>query len=207
MSEERVVSYAGLWRILAERHINKTGLSQLADIQPNTVTKLVKGENIRVATLEKLCKALDCKIDDIIHFVPPEEEPAGPSPDFFLPTPKPKVVTDEEPEEKIAKRTYWTPTPAFAPCKELPSVVELSMRRKGAVQMAKGLTQKQIADYRQLVKDRDNGRILTPDGLRFVCSANNYDPEAIGKYFLEMLAKHQNEIRPPICGSDEDGEE
>ena len=55
--------------------------------------------------------------------------------------------------------------------------------------MKKTLTQKQIADYELLCRDRSNGRLLTPDGLRFICEANNYDPETIGRHFLEVLAK------------------
>lgn len=55
--------------------------------------------------------------------------------------------------------------------------------------MKKTLTQKQIADYEQLCRDRNNGRLLTPDGLRFICEANGYDPDAIGRHFLEVLAK------------------
>ena len=55
--------------------------------------------------------------------------------------------------------------------------------------MKKALTQKQIADYEQLCRDRNNGRLLTPEGLRFICEANNYAPEAIGRHFLEVLAK------------------
>ena len=54
--------------------------------------------------------------------------------------------------------------------------------------MKKALTQKQIADYEQLCHDRNTGRLLTPDGLRFICEANDYDPEAIGRHFLEVLA-------------------
>lgn len=54
--------------------------------------------------------------------------------------------------------------------------------------MKKAVTQKQIADYEQLCHDRNNGRLLTPDGLRFICEANDYDPEAIGRHFLEVLA-------------------
>ena len=54
--------------------------------------------------------------------------------------------------------------------------------------MKKKLTQKQIADYEQLCRDRDSGRLLTPDGLRFICEACNYEPEAIGKHLLEVLA-------------------
>jgi len=59
--------------------------------------------------------------------------------------------------------------------------------------MKKALTQKQIADYEQLCRNRNNGRLLTSDGLRFICEANNYDPEAIGWHFLETLARINSE--------------
>lgn len=36
------------------------------------------------------------------------------------------------------------------------------------------LTQAQIADYEQLCHDRTYGRILTPNGLRFVCESCNF---------------------------------
>lgn len=42
------------------------------------------------------------------------------------------------------------------------------------------------ADY-----DREHGRFLTPDGLRLICSACNYDPTEIGKIMLENFAKLQ----------------
>ena len=58
--------------------------------------------------------------------------------------------------------------------------------------MKKALTQKQIADYEQLCRDRNNGRLLTPDGLRFICEANNYDAESIGRHFLEVLGRMKN---------------
>lgn len=51
------------------------------------------------------------------------------------------------------------------------------------------ITKEQLEEYEQLRRDRDNGRLLTPDGLRFICEANNYNPEAIGRHFLEVLAK------------------
>lgn len=51
------------------------------------------------------------------------------------------------------------------------------------------MTKKQIEDYEQLCRDRSNGRLLTPDGLRFICEAHHYDPEAIGRHFLEVLAQ------------------
>ena len=68
-------------------------------------------------------------------------------------------------------------------------------KQKGAYTMQQRLTAKQLSDYKQLCHDREYGRLLTPDGLRFVCESNEYDPEAIGRHFLEVLAKIESERR------------
>lgn len=57
------------------------------------------------------------------------------------------------------------------------------------------ISKKELEDYQQLCKDRNSGRILTPDGLRLVCEGLNKDPEAIGKHFLEVLARFQMTIK------------
>ena len=58
------------------------------------------------------------------------------------------------------------------------------------------ITKKQLEDYNKLCEDRTYGRILTPDGLRMICEANNYDPKAIGKQMLETYAKFKNKVVP-----------
>ena len=55
------------------------------------------------------------------------------------------------------------------------------------------ISKRQHDDYLRLCQQRDAGRIPTPDGLRFICEANGYDPEKIGKHFLEVLPR----IYPP----------
>ena len=54
------------------------------------------------------------------------------------------------------------------------------------------ITKKELEDFRQMFYDKNNGRILTPDGLRLICEAYKNDPEAIGKHILETLARIQN---------------
>ena len=54
------------------------------------------------------------------------------------------------------------------------------------------ITKKELEEYRQMCYDKNHGRILTPEGIRFICEAHNYEPEAIGKYFLEILSRIQN---------------
>lgn len=51
------------------------------------------------------------------------------------------------------------------------------------------LTNKQYEEYQRLRDARDHGRMLTPDGLRLICAGFDYNPEAIGKHMLEMLAR------------------
>ena len=64
------VSYNKLWKMLIDKNITKTELTHLAGITTNAMAKLGRNEDVRVNTLEKLCTSLDCKLDDIVEFVP-----------------------------------------------------------------------------------------------------------------------------------------
>lgn len=47
-------------------------------------------------------------------------------------------------------------------------------------------------EFQKYIHDKNNGRILTLNGLRFICQANDYDPEKIGKHTLELMARQQS---------------
>lgn len=47
--------------------------------------------------------------------------------------------------------------------------------------------------YRKITRDIAAGRILTPDGLRIICEANDFDPMRIGLHFLEMNHRFQHQ--------------
>lgn len=61
------------------------------------------------------------------------------------------------------------------------------------------ITKQQLEDYERLCRDRNNGRLLTPDGLRFICEANKYDAETIGEYFLKLFPKNAHDAAPPTA--------
>ena len=63
------VSYNKLWKILEERKMLKTDLIKAAGISTNAMAKLGKDEDVRVGVLIKICKTLDCKLDDIVDIV------------------------------------------------------------------------------------------------------------------------------------------
>lgn len=63
-----VVSYDKLWKILQERQMLKTDLVKTSKISTNAMAKLGKNEDVRIAVLINICKALGCKIDDIVEY-------------------------------------------------------------------------------------------------------------------------------------------
>ena len=64
------VSYKKLWILLIEKNMKKTDLRIQSGISTGALAKLGKNENVNTEVLAKICKALDCKIEDIMEMVP-----------------------------------------------------------------------------------------------------------------------------------------
>ena len=62
------VNYDKLWKLMIDKKINKTQLSEKAGITTNAMAKLGRNENVQLETLVKICKVLDCKIDEIVEY-------------------------------------------------------------------------------------------------------------------------------------------
>lgn len=63
------ISYNKLWKCMIDKDLNKTQLRDKAQISTNAVAKLGKNEAVSMETLEKICRALDCNIGEIMEFV------------------------------------------------------------------------------------------------------------------------------------------
>jgi len=61
------IIYKRLWKLLIDRDLKKKDLPSLAGISSASVTKLGKNENVNTEILEKICRALDCDISDIME--------------------------------------------------------------------------------------------------------------------------------------------
>ena len=61
--------YKKLWKLLIDRDLKKKDLQELAGISNYTVSKLNRGDNVTTDVLGKICKALNCNVDDIMEFV------------------------------------------------------------------------------------------------------------------------------------------
>lgn len=67
------VSYKKLWKLLIDKDMKKKDLEEKAQVSHYTVSKLYRGENVTIDVLERICKTLNCTVDDIMEFVPDDE--------------------------------------------------------------------------------------------------------------------------------------
>jgi len=70
------ISYRPLWVMLAQKEMTKKELREQSGISTASLAKLGKGENITTDVLLKICKTLNCNINQIIESIPDEDETA-----------------------------------------------------------------------------------------------------------------------------------
>ena len=63
-------NYAPLWKILIDRNMKRTDLLSKAKIYSQTLAKMGKNEAVSMDALGRICQALDCRIEDVVEFVP-----------------------------------------------------------------------------------------------------------------------------------------
>ena len=61
------MNYNKLWKLLIDRNLMKKDLIQMAGITTIAMAKMGKGGDVSTQVLSKICKALDCKIEDIVE--------------------------------------------------------------------------------------------------------------------------------------------
>ena len=68
------VSYKKLFHLLVDRDMTAVQLQQQAGYSANITTRLKKNTYISLESVEKICRALDCTLDDIVEFMPDDAE-------------------------------------------------------------------------------------------------------------------------------------
>ena len=63
------VSYKKLWKLLIDKDMKKKDLCAKAGISSSSLTKMGKGGHVTTEVLVKICRALDCGIDDIVEVI------------------------------------------------------------------------------------------------------------------------------------------
>ncbi len=62
------VKYTKLFHILLDERMTNAQLAEKAGISLNIITRLKNDEYVSLETIEKICRVLDRKVDDIMEF-------------------------------------------------------------------------------------------------------------------------------------------
>lgn len=60
------ISYKPLWHLLVEKEMNKENLKKTANITSNIIARMGKNSYVNLESIEKICIALDCNVEDVI---------------------------------------------------------------------------------------------------------------------------------------------
>ncbi len=69
-----MIVFSKLWQTMAEKGISTYALRERCGIDSKTVRRLRANDNIETKTLDKLCTALDCRIEDIMEYIPERKD-------------------------------------------------------------------------------------------------------------------------------------
>lgn len=64
------VTYKKLWHMLLDKNMKKKDLQSAAQLTGHAMNKLSRDENVTTEILAKICRALDCTVDDVIEILP-----------------------------------------------------------------------------------------------------------------------------------------
>lgn len=69
-----MITYKKLWKLLIDKEIKKTELSEMAGVSMTSIAKLGRNENVNTDILNKICKALNCDVTDIMEYTPENDK-------------------------------------------------------------------------------------------------------------------------------------
>ena len=64
------VIYNRLFKLLIDKGLNKTTFAKEVGISTNTLAKLSRNEFVSMEVLVKICRKLDCTVDEILEILP-----------------------------------------------------------------------------------------------------------------------------------------
>jgi len=68
-----VIRYTRLWETMAKQNVTTYTLRNKHDISHATVQRLQRNLHVSTHTLDRLCKILNCRLEEIVEYVPDEE--------------------------------------------------------------------------------------------------------------------------------------
>lgn len=68
------VTYKKLFHLLIDKEMTPAQLQREAGYSANISTRLRRDHYVSLESMEKICRVLNCRVDDIVEFVPDNNE-------------------------------------------------------------------------------------------------------------------------------------
>ena len=68
------VSYNRLWKMLIDKNMKRIEMQHLTGISGNILARMGKNQYVSIETIEKICKKLDCTVDEMMEFTDDEQQ-------------------------------------------------------------------------------------------------------------------------------------
>ena len=68
-----MIIFNNLWITMQKNNVTRYWFREQCGIDSKTIRRLKANENIETKTLNKLCKALNCRLEDIAEYITDEE--------------------------------------------------------------------------------------------------------------------------------------
>lgn len=62
------ICYNRLFHMMIDKKITNAQLKEMTGVSGNIITRLKRSEYISLESIEKICKTLNCSVDDILEF-------------------------------------------------------------------------------------------------------------------------------------------
>ena len=67
-----MIIFDKLWDVMKAKNVSTYQLREKCGNDSKTVRRLRANDNMEIKTLNKLCSALDCRLEDIAEYIPDE---------------------------------------------------------------------------------------------------------------------------------------
>ena len=68
------ICYDRLFHLMIDKKISNAQLKEKAGFSASIITRLKRNEYVSIESIEKICRVMECGVDDILEFVPEEKE-------------------------------------------------------------------------------------------------------------------------------------
>lgn len=69
-----MMSYAPLWETMREKGVSQYAMRRKFGFSAGTMDSMKKGKSVSTNTIEELCRILDCRVEDVMVYIPNDSQ-------------------------------------------------------------------------------------------------------------------------------------